>query len=241
MPKFACAAWGFREMTLPEYFAACNKLGLEFVEVNLSDGTPKHLTPDATEDDIKQMLSQAEDAGVKVVALAGGNNFAAEDVAAEIEKVKGQIDLAATAGAEVLRVFAGWVGASGYTDATFAQISDALQQVGEHAEDAGVLVAMENHGGVTATGAQCLRLLEPVSRPEWYVLLKPGQTVTGKRDLFCTLPSGRHWVFLTVPGGGSELRPGQLPARGRGCDVRADGHHRPDQLQPLEGRALRGR
>ncbi len=165
MPKFACAAWGFREMTLPEYFAACNKLGLEFVEVNLSDGTPKHLTPDATEDDIKQMLSQAEDAGVKVVALAGGNNFAAEDVAAEIEKVRGQIDLTAAAGAEVLRIFAGWVGASGYTDATFAQISDALQQVGEHAESAGVLVAMENHGGVTATGAQCLRLLEPVSSP----------------------------------------------------------------------------
>lgn len=165
MPTFACAAWGFRKMTLPEYFAACKKLGLEFVEVNLSDGTPKHLTPDATEDDIKQMLSQAEDAAVKVVALAGGNNFAAADVDAEIEKVRRQIDLTAAAGAEVLRIFAGWVGASGYTDATFAQISEALQAVGEHAEEAGVLVAVENHGGVTATGAQCLRLLEPVTSP----------------------------------------------------------------------------
>lgn len=165
MPKFAGAAWGFREMTLPEYFAACKKMGLEFVEVNLSAGTPKHLTPDATEADIKEMLGQAEEAGVKVVALAGGNNFAAQDVQAEIESVKRQIDIAGAAGAEVLRIFAGWVGASEYSDATFAQISEALQVVGEHAEDAGVLVAMENHGGVTATGAQCLRLLEPVTSP----------------------------------------------------------------------------
>jgi sugar phosphate isomerase/epimerase len=165
MPKFACAAWGFREMTLRQYFAACKKLGLDLVEVNLSPSTPKHLTPDATEDDIKEMVAQAEEAGVRVIALAGGNNFAAADVNAEIEKVRRQIDLTAAAGAEVLRIFAGWVGASGYTDATFAQISDALQQVGEHAEEAGVLVTMENHGGVTATGAQCLRLLEPVTSP----------------------------------------------------------------------------
>jgi len=165
MPKFACAAYGFREMTLPKYFAACKKMGLQFVEVGLSARTPNDLSPDATDDEIKEMLRQAEDAGVKVVALAGGNNFAAEDVDTEIEKVNRQIDLTAMVEAEVLRIFAGWIGAAQYTDATFAQISDALQQVGEHAESAGVLVTVENHGGVTATGAQCLRLLEPVTSP----------------------------------------------------------------------------
>jgi sugar phosphate isomerase/epimerase len=62
-------------------------------------------------------------------------------------------------GAKVLRVFAGWVSASAYTDATFERISDALMQVGEYAADRAVSVAMENHGGITATGAQCYRLL----------------------------------------------------------------------------------
>lgn len=164
-PKFACAAWGFREMTLPQYFAAAKALGLDLVEVNVSPSTPKHLTYDTTDAQVGEMRQQAEDAGVTVVALAGGNNFAVPDLEAEIARVKRQIDMTAAAGAQVLRIFAGWVGASQFTDDTFARISEALQQVGEYAEGVGVKLAVENHGGVTATGAQCLRLLEPVTSP----------------------------------------------------------------------------
>lgn len=168
--KFACAAWGFREMSLAEYFAAARQLGLEFVEVNVSPNTPKHLTYDATDAEVEQMVRLAADEGVTVVALAGGNNFAASDVDAEIARVKRQIDMAALAGAEVLRIFAGWVSASQFTDATFQRISAALAAVGEYGAEQGVHVAMENHGGITATGAQCRRLLSeaaagmPVSR-----------------------------------------------------------------------------
>ncbi len=157
--RFACAAWGFREMTLPEYFSAARKLGLEFVEVNVSPNTPKHLTWESGDDAIEEMTRQAEDAGVRVVALAGGNNFAAEDVVAEIASVKRQIDMAAAAGAEVLRIFAGWISASQFTDEHFHRISDAMEEVGEYGAEQGVCVAVENHGGITATGAQCRRLL----------------------------------------------------------------------------------
>ena len=157
--KFASAAWGFREMPLPEYFEAARGLGLEFVEVNLSPLSPKHLTFEATDAEVEAMVAHAADAGVQVVALAGGNNFAAPDVAAEIAGVRRQIDMVALAGAQVLRIFAGWVGASQFSDATFAQVSDALVQVGEYAAEQGVQVAVENHGGITATGAQCRRLL----------------------------------------------------------------------------------
>ncbi len=157
--KFACAAWGFREMSLPEYFEAAQGLGLDFVEVNVSPNTPKHLTYDATDAEIEVMVRRAADAGVTVVALAGGNDFAADDVAVEVAKVKRQIDMTAAVGAEVLRTFAGWVGASQFTDATFHRIAAALEQAGEYAASQGVAVAMENHGGITATGAQCRRLL----------------------------------------------------------------------------------
>ncbi len=157
--KFACAAWGFREMSLPEYFEAAKGLGLDFVEVNVSPNTPRHLTYDASDAEIEAMVRQASDAGVTVVALAGGNNFAAADLDAEIASVRRQIDMAALAGAEVLRIFAGWVGPSQFTDETFRRISDALKQVGEYGAAAGVRVAVENHGGITATGAQCRRLL----------------------------------------------------------------------------------
>jgi sugar phosphate isomerase/epimerase len=174
--KFACAAWGFREMTLPEYFAAADDIGLEFVEVNVSPNTPKHLTYESTDDEVKQMVDDAEAAGVQVVALAGGNDFASPNVEDEIEKVKRQIDMTRLAGAEVLRIFAGWVGAPQYTDATFARVVSALMEVGEYGAAKGVCVAVENHGGITATGAQCRRLLEiPVeSMPDALVSLPLG-------------------------------------------------------------------
>ncbi|HCA47441.1 MAG TPA: hypothetical protein DEP45_08820 [Armatimonadetes bacterium] len=168
--KLACAAWGFRKMELPEYFAAAKEMGIDYVEVNLGPNSPGHLPFDATDADLECALRAAEDADVAIVALAGGNNFAAPDVEAEIAKANAQLEMCEALGAEVLRIFAGWVSAAAYTDATFERISDALREVGAYAAERGVAVAVENHGGVTATGAQCYRLLiEPVCEldEEW--------------------------------------------------------------------------
>jgi sugar phosphate isomerase/epimerase len=157
--KLACAAWGFRKMQLPEYFDAVREMDIELVEVNLGPNSPGHLPFDATDADLDRAAQAAKDAGVEIVALAGGNNFAAEDLDAEIAKVNSQIDMCVALGADVLRIFAGWLKPATYTDADFDRISDALFQVGEYALERGVVVAMENHGGITATGAQCYRLL----------------------------------------------------------------------------------
>ncbi|MFO8082631.1 MAG: sugar phosphate isomerase/epimerase family protein [Armatimonadota bacterium] len=158
--KLACAAWGFREMELPEYFEAVKSMEIDYVEVNLGPNSPGHLAFDASDADLARALQAAEDAGVQIVALAGGNNFAAPDLDAEIAKVKRQIHMCEALGAEVLRIFAGWVSAADYTDVTFDRVMDGLEAVGEHAGAHGVMVAVENHGGITATGAQCYRLLE---------------------------------------------------------------------------------
>lgn len=157
--KLACAAWGFRKMQLPEYFDAVREMDIELVEVNLGPNSPGHLPFDATDADLDRAAQAAKDAGVEIVALAGGNNFAAEDLDAEIAKVNSQIDMCVALGADVLRIFAGWLKPATYTDADFDRISDALLQVGEYALERDVAVAMENHGGITATGAQCYRLL----------------------------------------------------------------------------------
>ena len=161
--KLACAAWGFRKMQLPEYFDAVREMDIELVEVNLGPNSPGHLPFDATDAALDRAAQAAKDAGVEIVALAGGNNFAAEDLDAEIAKVNSQIDMCVALGADVLRIFAGWLKPATYTDADFDRISDALLQVGEYALERGVVVAMENHGGITATGAQCYRpLTDPI-------------------------------------------------------------------------------
>ncbi len=163
MLKFACAAWGFREYSLPEYFAAARKMGLDSVEINLDEGQTNHLSPADSDDELKQAAQQAADAGVRIVAIAGSNDFTVADATArqkQVDRVKRQIDVCAALGAEVLRIFAGWASEKQVGDETFANVRQCLEDVALYAETNGVVVAVENHGGITNTGAQCARLLE---------------------------------------------------------------------------------
>ena len=163
MAKLACAAWGFREYTPPEYFAAVKKLGLDFVELNLDEGETHHLSPSDSEDDLQLAARQAADVGVQIVALAGGNDFTVSDAAArrqQIDSVKRQIDVCAILGAEVLRIFAGWVSVKQVRDETFANVRTCLEELAPYAAANDVVVAIENHGGITSTSAKCIRLLD---------------------------------------------------------------------------------
>ena len=72
------------------------------------------------------------------------------------------VALAAALGARIFRVFGGWLAEKEATDKTYGQISGALTEVGRVAAAHGITVAMENHGGVTRTGAQCARILAGV-------------------------------------------------------------------------------
>jgi len=44
--------------------------------------------------------------------------------------------------------------------------------------------------------------LIPIMKPEWYALLKPGQSVTGERKILCPFPKGRYDVYFRAPRGG---------------------------------------
>lgn len=161
--KLACASWGFREHTLPEYFAAIKELGIDYAEVNLDEGVSKHLDPHNSDAELAAAVRQASDAGVEIVAIAGGNDFTAPHASArqvEVDSVRRQIDVCAAVGATVLRLFAGWAGPKAVCDETFGWVRECFEALAPHADELGVTLAMENHGGITATAAQCLRLLD---------------------------------------------------------------------------------
>ena len=162
MLKLACAAWGFREYPLPEYFRASKELGLEFVEVNLDEGQSQHLSPSDSDGALQLAVRQAADAGVQIVAVAGSSDFTVSDCASrrqQIDRVKRQIDICAMLQAPVLRLFAGWASEKQVHDETFARVRACLEELAAPAAANDVLLAVENHGGVTKTGAQCARLL----------------------------------------------------------------------------------
>ncbi len=165
MPKFACAAWGFREYTPAQYFAAAKKLGLDFVEINLDEGETQHLSPSDSDAELQKAVRQATDEGIKIVSVAGGNDFTSPDASArakQVNAVKRQLDVCAVLGAEILRIFAGWAGDKEVRDETFGWVTDCLLELAPHAEQLGVTVGLENHGGTTKTGAECMRLVQGV-------------------------------------------------------------------------------
>lgn len=167
--KLACGAWGFREYNLEQLCLAAKRLGLNWVEINAT-ASPQidHLPQVPGPDDIKRMQDAAAAAGVGVCGWCASNNFTGgsdADLRASIDLIKRTIDAAAAASVPVVRVFAGWDKFETLTTAKYARCAAALRECGQHAEGTGVIVALENHGGPTATAAQVLRLLTECDHP----------------------------------------------------------------------------
>ena len=155
------ASYGFREYTLPEFFAASHEVGLTSVEIDcgwLEEESSNKITVDATPQDLDAVQRMAEEAGVKVTALGGGavvglSGDVAEDRCDELMKV---IDLADALDARVIRVFTEHdfthskhyvLPAERVTDALYETLSTAFNKIGRYAEAKNVALAIENHGG----------------------------------------------------------------------------------------------
>jgi len=165
MPQYVCNTWGFREVGLKETLDAVRGLGFRLVELVC---TPRsgHLQPTMSDEELQVVRNMAQACGLTIVAVDGGNDFTVDDP----EKLRQQVhqslrlvDVTAALGAKVVRLFAGFAPVEAITPATYRQVGDCLSQVGEYAQKRGIAVTVENHGGITATGASCARIMAHVS------------------------------------------------------------------------------
>ena len=164
--KLACAGWGFREMPLEVYFKVAADLEVHYVEVNCQAGVPPHVQEDMKEDQVGAVKRSADACGVEIVALAPGSDFTLEDpgdLEREVLRVKRIIDLGERLESSVIRLFAGWIGEEKITEATYRQVAECFDEVGEYAGDKGIVLALENHGGVTANIERTRRIMESIS------------------------------------------------------------------------------
>lgn len=192
--KLACGAWGFREYSLEDLCLASKRLGLDWVELNCtSNEAIDHLPAVPSSDDIKRMHDAAAAAEVGVCGWCASNNFTGGSPEARqqsVDLIKRTIDAAAEAEVGVVRVFAGWDKFETLTAEKYANCAAALRQCGEHAEGTEVLVALENHGGPTATAAQVLRLLTECDHPQVLANFDGGNFAHAKED-----PLGAYLVL----------------------------------------------
>ena len=113
------------------------------------------------------------------VSISGGairNDFcvAEEKLAGQVEAVKRWIDAYAILGAPVIRIFAGKVPKGDTEEAARQRCIRGCQLAADYAEQRGLMLALENHGGITATPDSMLPIVRGVDSPAFGVNFDSG-------------------------------------------------------------------
>ena len=111
-----------------------------------------------------------EGSGMVLSGLSLSTNFnrEGEDFTKEVETALSWIKAAGEAGAEISRVFGGHVPDRTDGEAVsqgLKRIMEALQIITPAAEEAGVVLAIENHGGLPGTGEEQIEVIEKIGSP----------------------------------------------------------------------------
>ncbi len=115
----------------------------------------------------EQARELIDDLGLELAAYAVGNNFVqpeASKMQEQVDYVRRGIEMAHRLQAPVMRVFGGHAPDMDKQEA-LKYAAEGLGRVLEEAEEAGVILAVENHGGVPGTAEEVLWLLSELDSP----------------------------------------------------------------------------
>jgi sugar phosphate isomerase/epimerase len=161
-----------RALTIGSFIDLAADLGCDGAEL-----TSYFFDPATTDTDLLSLRRQAFLRGVAIGGTAVGNNFVrphGPELDAEIAMVKAWIDRSALLGAPHLRVFAGPVAKGLPAEEARANCIAALEACCEHAATRGVMLGLENHGGIVATADGLLDIVKAVRSPWLGVNLDTG-------------------------------------------------------------------
>lgn len=152
-------------MTLEDFIDLCAQYGLSGTELT------SYYVPEPVPDKYLQRLRRrAFLAGLTVSGTAIGNTFThppGPERDREIAYTKLWIDRAADMGAPTIRIFAGNI-REGTTEAQARQwCIEAIRECCEYAAPKGIILALENHGGIVATAEQLVSIVREIDS-EWF-------------------------------------------------------------------------
>lgn len=141
------------------------------------------------EDFAEQVRERAAACGIEIAALCVGADFingSNGDLEAEIERVKGWVDIAARMGTtrlrhDISRGFSGRKYAIGYENALPRCVPAALA-ITEYAEQFGIETMTENHGFFSQDSERVERLINAVAHPNFGALVDVGNFMCADED-----------------------------------------------------------
>jgi sugar phosphate isomerase/epimerase len=161
--KLSCCAYSFRQdltagrMMLEQFLDRAAEIGFEGVELTA------YYFPQTDRAYLHHVKREAHFRGLTVSGTAIGTDFAQPDASRRrehVEMARTWIEHSVELGAPTLRVFAGPVREGVSEEEAFGWVAEALRECSAYAGEHGVLLALENHLGLTTTAEQTLKLLD---------------------------------------------------------------------------------
>jgi sugar phosphate isomerase/epimerase len=172
--KLSLAAYSFRDflagkdptMTLDDFIRLCADLNLDGTEL-----TSYYFPKDFGEDYLIHIKQLTFRLGLDISGTAIANDFClppGEKRDETLAHTRKWIDYAAIMGAPVIRIFAGSVPKDDSEEPAIARCAAGINESLDYAAKKGVCLALENHGGITATPEQMLKIIAQVKESPWF-------------------------------------------------------------------------
>jgi sugar phosphate isomerase/epimerase len=170
--RLSLAAYSFRQwldlkkktMTLFDFVDLAATYPLDAVELTayyFEKTTPEYLA---------ELKGRCTRLGLDVSGTAVGNNFCVKDpekLKEQLEYVKKWVDHTSLLGGKTIRIFAGSIKKGDDEEAARKQCIAGFEEACDYAGKFGIYLALENHGGITATPEQVLAIVKAVKSP-WF-------------------------------------------------------------------------
>ena len=167
-----------------------------------------------------ELRAYADKIGLGVASYTIGANFLQDDVAAEVQRLKGEVDIAAVLGVPVMRhdIFSRYP--DSYTgvktfQAVLPIIAPAIREVSEYAASKGIITMSENHGFIMQDSDRLLQLYTAVGCTNYRYLCDIGNFICADED--STIAVGKMKDLIAhVHVKDFFIRSGMEPAPGKG-------------------------
>lgn len=154
------------EMSLERFIDFCASQNLPGTEL-----TGYYFPAEITHDYLLSLKAHTHRLGLTISGTAIGNDFCLPEGEArerQLAECREWIDHAAVMGAPVIRIFAGKVPRGDTEEVARERCIAGINESLRYAARRGVFLALENHGGITATPDQMLEIIRGVDDSPWF-------------------------------------------------------------------------
>jgi sugar phosphate isomerase/epimerase len=154
------------KFTLERFIDYCAEQNLDGCEL-----TAYYFPKTITTEYLLSLKERAHRQGLSISGTAIGNDFCVADPekrAQQLEMCRNWVDYSAILGAPAIRIFAGNVPKGETEEVARERCVSAINEALDYAATKGVYLALENHGGITATPEQMLKIIDGVKPSPWF-------------------------------------------------------------------------